>query len=310
MPELIVKVRTPPLGYREDIWVLCMEIRVRKAKVLDAVQIKLLFEHARRAYAGFGHEDLPGLLAKEPFFVAETGPLLWGAVACTIHRAPWAEAHALALINGWRADSAVRELLPPALDELRGRGLTHVMAICDRRNVTEGDPYWMESFLRLGGFEKREEIWAYVSSAKHIPRPPGDARIRPATVSDLGLLLRLDRATFPPMWAFGKREMLMLLLLSGGQAMLAYRGNEPVGYVITAVHHSIGEVIRLGVLPERQGLGVGSSLMRAALEFCESNGALSVVLNTQSNNRPAQKLYKSFGFRRYGKPVPVMVLDL
>ncbi len=287
-----------------------MEIRVRKARANDSTQIKLLFEHARRSHVGFGQEDLPTLLEEGPFFVAETGPLLWGAVACATHRAPWAELNALALINGWRTDNAAREMLPPLLDALRGHDVAHVMAICDRRGAPDVEPHWMEDFLAHGGFEKKEEIWTYVASAGHVPRRIEGVRIRPATVEDLDLLLRLDGMAFPPMWAFGKKEMLMLLLLSGGEAMVAYLGDEPAGYVIASVHQDLGEIVRMGVLPEHQGKGVGSALMQAALEFCEVNGAISVILNTQSHNHPAQKLYESFGFRRYGASVPVMVMDL
>ncbi len=288
-----------------------MEIHVREARPDDVVQIDHLSSHARRSYLGFGLEDLPGLLEEEPFVVAETGPLLWGAMACSTHRSPWAEVIALALIDGWRTDNAAGKLLPPLLEALRGRGVAHVMAICDRDRSPQGDPHWMEDFLTRGGFEKQEEIWTYVAPAGHpLLRPVDDVRIRSATTNDLELLLRLDGEAFPPMWAFSKKEMLMLLLLSGGQAMLAYRGDEPAGYVIASVHQDFGEIIRIGVLPKHRDLGVGSALVQAALDFCESNGALSVLLNTQSHNRSAQRLYESFGFRRYGKPVPVMVLDL
>jgi ribosomal-protein-alanine N-acetyltransferase len=287
-----------------------MKIHVRKARSADSTQVKLLFDNARRAYAGFGQEDLPTLLEEEPFLVAETGPLLWGAVGCSTHRTPWAEIIALALINGWRTDNAAREMLPPLLELLRERGVKHVMAICDQRGASRENPRWMERLLGQGGFERREEICTYVAPAGHVPRPMSDVQIRPATVGDLGLLLRLDSEAFPPMWAFDRKEMLMLLLLSGGQAMLAYLDDEPVGYAIVSVHQSIGEIIRLGVSPGHRGQGVGGTLMSAAMEFCEANGAFSVVLNTQSYNRPAQKLYESFGFQRYGDLVPVMVLDL
>ncbi|TWU37659.1 D-cysteine desulfhydrase [Novipirellula aureliae] len=52
----------------------------------------------------------------------------------------------------------------------------------------------------------------------------------------------------------------------------------------------------LSVLPTHQGKGIGSSLTSRAISLARQRGMRSMQLETEVDNRSAQKLYRSFGF--------------
>jgi ribosomal protein S18 acetylase RimI-like enzyme len=63
---------------------------------------------------------------------------------------------------------------------------------------------------------------------------------------------------------------------------------------------------RLAVHPEFHGRGVGRFLLADAIEYARSEKLRSILLNTQTDNQRALKLYRSFGFRPTGRIVPIL----
>jgi ribosomal protein S18 acetylase RimI-like enzyme len=55
------------------------------------------------------------------------------------------------------------------------------------------------------------------------------------------------------------------------------------------------------VAPERWRLGIGRTLVEAALHWCGSNGYKQVVLETTTEQEAALALYDAMGFARLGK---------
>jgi GNAT superfamily N-acetyltransferase len=54
----------------------------------------------------------------------------------------------------------------------------------------------------------------------------------------------------------------------------------------------------LFVVPAQRRTGVGSELLRAAVEYARSLGAVRVTLNTDIQNTPAQATYEARGWKR------------
>jgi len=52
------------------------------------------------------------------------------------------------------------------------------------------------------------------------------------------------------------------------------------------------------VVPSHRRAGVGSELLRAAVDHARSLGAVRVTLNTDIQNTPAQATYEATGWKR------------
>jgi ribosomal protein S18 acetylase RimI-like enzyme len=98
-------------------------------------------------------------------------------------------------------------------------------------------------------------------------------------------------------------------LLTGGTSttLLAEAGGEPVGFACfgrcrdeDVSPETAGEVMAIYVHPAAWGRGVGSVLMREALDLLRSDGFAEVVLWVIEGNRQAIEFYERFGFLRDG----------
>jgi ribosomal protein S18 acetylase RimI-like enzyme len=108
--------------------------------------------------------------------------------------------------------------------------------------------------------------------------------------------------------------------------LLAVAGGELVGFVDFGMCRdedvapgTVGEVMAIYVHPAAWGRGVGSLLMRAALDQLRSDGFAEVVLWVIEGNRRAIEFYERFGFagdgslrhrEMYGVPTPIVRLRL
>lgn len=59
--------------------------------------------------------------------------------------------------------------------------------------------------------------------------------------------------------------------------------------------------IGIGILKAYWGKGIGSALMRALVEWAESNGVLRLTLKVAETNERAIRLYRKFGFVEEGR---------
>ena len=92
-----------------------------------------------------------------------------------------------------------------------------------------------------------------------------------------------------------ERQMgyLNSVLEKGAKLYILIVSEKPVGIVSVLG----GLIENLYVLPEEQGKGYGTRLLRFAMERCEGNATLWVL----SNNRDARRLYERIGFAATGE---------
>ena len=83
--------------------------------------------------------------------------------------------------------------------------------------------------------------------------------------------------------------------------------SEIVGYT-AAVPNSSEELqlARLAVRPDLQRYGIGRQLLHDVVTYAAAEKYERVILNTQTDNERSQALYRSYGFRPVGRPVPVL----
>jgi ribosomal protein S18 acetylase RimI-like enzyme len=75
-------------------------------------------------------------------------------------------------------------------------------------------------------------------------------------------------------------------------------GGDVVGMIGVQAHEEdCGEIRRLRVSSDHRRKGIGSSLMEAALRFCQEKGYLKIELDTFIDREAAVRLFEKFRFR-------------
>lgn len=80
--------------------------------------------------------------------------------------------------------------------------------------------------------------------------------------------------------------------------LVAELNDNPVGYISCHLHEEqgIGSVGLIGVSKPERGIGIGSALLKSALDWFAQRGISEITVVTQGRNRTAQRLYQRFGF--------------
>jgi len=122
----------------------------------------------------------------------------------------------------------------------------------------------------------------------------------PAGPIEAPVMAALQQACFPDD-PWDAASIATLAGQPGSFAVLALRGDEPVGFVLARVAAEDGEIIAIGVLPEARTGGIGRRLVAAALDGAQRLGATALFLEVAEDNDPARALYKSCGFFSVGR---------
>ena len=124
------------------------------------------------------------------------------------------------------------------------------------------------------------------------------AEIEPSRSSIVAEMRRLAKAG-PLLWLLDA-SYATLSPLMGGYVWIEH--GKLVGNVTLSAESSqrgMWIITNVAVHPDFRGRGIARQLMAAALDEAHSNGAHSIVLEVQSENAPAQQLYRTLGFKRY-----------
>jgi putative acetyltransferase len=83
----------------------------------------------------------------------------------------------------------------------------------------------------------------------------------------------------------------------GGHIFLAHYNNEIVGTVsLIPVNNEEFEIMKLGVVDDYKGLGIGRKLMQLCIAICQEKKVKLITLETSSKLESAIKMYLKFGF--------------
>jgi ribosomal protein S18 acetylase RimI-like enzyme len=100
-----------------------------------------------------------------------------------------------------------------------------------------------------------------------------------------------------------------------GFVFLARQRSVTVGYAVVTRCYSLefGGVFalldELFVVPSARGEGLGSALLRAAIEDCRAAGIATIRLEVGRANARAQALYRRFGFTRHSRDLMTCIVD-
>jgi len=141
-----------------------------------------------------------------------------------------------------------------------------------------------------------------------VPRVPSVAseaevgtglRIRPGRPADLGVVVKIERASFPTPWS--ERGFRGVLERPDAVLLVAELEGRVVGYAVVWFIAEEGELADLAVDPGQRRRGIGHRLLEAVLERAASRGADRLYLQVRVSNVAARRLYAEAGFRAMGR---------
>ncbi len=110
---------------------------------------------------------------------------------------------------------------------------------------------------------------------------------------DLDQVLQIEHATFPNPWR--RSFFLSDIHRPDGLCIVAENENRVVGYLIAWGRIEV-HIANIAVAAEWRNQGIGTELMKRALEFATGQQAESVFLEVRVSNTGAQRFYRRFGF--------------
>lgn len=121
-------------------------------------------------------------------------------------------------------------------------------------------------------------------------------------------MLAVDALAFDSFWTFDAAALRDARLATPrSRYRVAVVEGRVIGYHITGAGGRMGYLQRLAVHPSLHGLGIGTALVRDALEWCGRRHCEQVLVNTQETNARAHGLYRHLGFT--DEPVGLAVLS-
>lgn len=185
-------------------------------------------------------------------------------------------------------DDVQRILAQVATQEVARRG----------RIVTSALASSEQTAFRAAGFVDREALHLLRHRLTDIPAHTGSAhRTRAGRRTDLHAVLAIDRDSFDRFWALDREAFTAAKKATPTHRYrIALVDGTVAGYAITGRATQSSFLQRLGVAPEHRGKGIGSQLVIDAMHWAKNDGATSMLVNTQTSNENALRLYESLGF--------------
>ena len=277
-----------------------MSMEVRKACPDDWLAVTTLNQRARRASPQIWWWEEH--LTSDLFIVVEQRGDVAGALFAWPDESPVAWVRLAVLDDALNVDEWLNLVLPPILEGLRHHG-AQKLAWMDYGG-------WAGPHLRTRGFTPLTEVTTLVKLDRALPRANATyACVRPASNADIPAIVAVDRAAFTSHWWHSEATMRRRIAMSSYFAVAEMAG-KAVGYVEGECRLPAAHLNRIAVHPAHQGQGIGALLLRAAIRDLWQHGAEQVTLNTQSDNRRSQWLYRRFGFVPTGDLMTAWELQL
>ena len=124
---------------------------------------------------------------------------------------------------------------------------------------------------------------------------PAPFRVRRLREADLDRIMEIEHASFGRD-AYDRNLFAEFLRQSGELCLVAERGREIWGYIISCTRGSRAEVASIAVDPPARRKGAASALMDSTLRRLRRRGIQRVGLMVRLRNRQARAFYARYGF--------------
>jgi len=281
-------------------------VRISPALPADRRDINHLLQVAAYNHAHIDWRFPVDWLGQPGFVLARSHGALVGALAATVTPPPAAWLRIVAMRQVSDPPGLLAQMLDPVLAQIRGLGAT-------RLGVLQLHP-WLEPWLNGLGFGPGPVDWVetYVKPDLDLPPAPviAGAVIRPVRAADIPQLAELEAAAFAePLWRHSAETLRAAWEQTLSFDVLQLDGRL-AGFQYSTASQEGAHLVRLTIAPDLQGRGLGTLLLRHAIQGYHLRGLQIVSLNTQRSNVSSQILYGKFGFRPAGYRVAVWVRSL
>ena len=219
---------------------------------------------------------------------------------------------------------ASTEQSPDVLNALLADGIERATEVSDLDRfeihvaVRENEPAIISDILSSAGFEVvrivlKMRVEVGMLALRHSTVPRGST-LREADMLDgaeAAAVTDLHNACFVDSWGFSPNTVDEIV----GRAVIDAERNgfapilvvesqetgELEAYIWITLTGGDGRVEMVGVSPNLRGTGLGWTIFNAGVERLISNGATALVLDVDSENPPARRIYESVGYRTYAK---------
>ncbi len=277
-------------------------LTARPATAADQPAVAALTRFEDRVHVHLDWKSAEDWLGAQPFWVAERGPRLVGALACPPAPPDTAWVRVFALQGNGPADEVWELLWPKVRQALEAASVAQIAGLS-----LDG---WIDTLYLDSGYKHTHSVVVLTRPAGPAPRQAEvAARLRPATAADHETIIAVDTAAFQPPWQISA-DIARKALTQACALSVAEVDRQIVGYQLSTPTAAGAHLARLAVRPEWQGRGLGAALVANMIETCTRQGARELSVNTQDNNTASLTVYQRLGFRLNGASYPVYQLAL
>ena len=202
----------------------------------------------------------------------------------------------------------------------RGAGTKLVEASVERASdlsyeiIQMAVPYGATNARRLArrcGFRFIRKFWEMkLDDPTSVPDPglSSEFQLRHFRDGDEERLRFIQNLSFSRHWGYSPNSSedvhykVRMGLFTFDDILLVLDGNTTIGFNWTRLEHgdqaTQGWIGMMGAHPEYRGKGLGTSIMRAGVQYLRNSGASRIDLTVDSLNPSAHRIYRAGGFRR------------
>ncbi len=134
--------------------------------------------------------------------------------------------------------------------------------------------------------------------------PRTSASIRRIGPAFAAACAKIHAQSFAHAWTLAEFESLLAGCDVVGEAAFAtslFGGRRLTGFVLSRRGADTAEILTIAVTPALRHKGVGAALLGRHLATLAAEGAKSLFLEVETDNRAARALYRRFGFAEVGE---------
>ncbi|WP_290771279.1 ribosomal protein S18-alanine N-acetyltransferase [Anaerofustis sp.] len=123
--------------------------------------------------------------------------------------------------------------------------------------------------------------------------------IREAVITDVEDIIEFEKGCFSHPW--GDQSIFAELINDKSFYIIFYDGDEVIAFGGYQNVVGQGHITTMGVKEDRRGLGYGKKLLDLIIRHALKKGITDMTLEVRESNQTAINMYKSLGFKTYGK---------